>query len=64
MVSRRGFHGLLHEGDHWNLSARDVSEKIQRGGTFLQTARCKSMRTEEGQQKAAQSVKNTVSTDL
>ena len=49
---RRGFHGLLKE-EIIVLSARDVSEKIQRGGTFLQTARCKSMRTEEGQQKAA-----------
>ena len=49
---RRGFHGLLKEVII-DLSARDVSEKIQRGGTFLQTARCKSMRTEEGQQKAA-----------
>ena len=49
---RRGFHGLLKE-EVIDLSARDVSEKIQRGGTFLQTARCKSMRTEEGQQKAA-----------
>ena len=49
---RRGFNGLLKE-EIIDLSARDVSEKIQRGGTFLQTARCKSMRTEEGQQKAA-----------
>ena len=49
---RRGFHGLLKE-EIIDLSERDVSEKIQRGGTFLQTARCKSMRTEEGQQKAA-----------
>ena len=49
---RRGFHGLFKE-EIIDLSARDVSEKIQRGGTFLQTARCKSMRTEEGQQKAA-----------
>ena len=38
---RRGYHGLLKE------------EIIQRGGTILQTARCKTMRTEEGQQKAA-----------
>ena len=36
-----------------DLSARDVSDTIQRGGTFLQTARCKAMRSEEGQQKAA-----------
>ena len=36
---RRGYHGL--------------SDIVQRGGTILQTARCKTMRTEEGQQKAA-----------
>jgi len=35
------------------LSCRDVSDIIQRGGTMLQTARCQSMRTVEGQQKAA-----------
>ena len=35
------------------MTARDVSDIIQRGGTILQTARCKEMRTEEGQQKAA-----------
>ena len=42
-----------------DLSARDVSDTIQRGGTILQTARCQSMRTEEGQQKAAAICKNT-----
>ena len=49
---RRGFHGLLKE-EIIDLSARDVSDTIQRGGTILQTARCQAMRTEEGQQKAA-----------
>ena len=49
---RRGFHGLLRE-EIIDLSAGDVSDTIQRGGTILQTARCKAMRTEEGQQKAA-----------
>lgn len=49
---RRGYHGLLKE-EIIDLSARDVSDTIQRGGTILQTARCKSMMTEEGQQKAA-----------
>lgn len=48
---RKGYHGLLNE-DIIDLSARDVSDTIQRGGTILQTARRKSMRTEEGQQKA------------
>ena len=48
----KGYHGLLKE-EIIDLSARDVSDTIQRGGTLLQTARCKSMRTTEGQQKAA-----------
>ena len=49
---RRGYHGLLKE-EIIGMSARDVSDIIERGGTVLQTARCKTMRTEEGQQKAA-----------
>lgn len=49
---RRGYQGLVEE-EIIDLSARDVSDTIQRGGTILQTARCKEMRTEEGQQKAA-----------
>ena len=49
---RRGYHGLLRE-EIIDLSARDVSDTIQRGGTILQTARCHSMRSLEGQQKAA-----------
>lgn len=49
---RRGYQGLLDE-EIIDLSARDVSDTIQRGGTILQTARCKEMMTEEGQQKAA-----------
>ena len=49
---RRGYHGLLKE-EIIELSARDVADTIQRGGTILQTARCQTMRTEEGQQKAA-----------
>ncbi len=36
-----------------DMSARDVSDTIQRGGTILQTARCQEMCTEEGQQRAA-----------
>ena len=49
---RRGYHGLLQE-EIIDMTARDVSDIIKRGGTILQTARCKEMRTEEGQQKAA-----------
>ena len=49
---RRGYSGLLNE-EIIDLSARDVSDTIQRGGTILLTARCEEMRTPEGQQKAA-----------
>ena len=49
---RKGYQGLLNE-EIIDLSARDVSDTIQRGGTILQTARCEEMRTEEGQQMAA-----------
>ena len=49
---RRGYHGLLKE-DIIDLSGKDVSDTIQRGGTILQTARCEAMTTEDGQQKAA-----------
>ncbi|MFI3171533.1 MAG: 6-phosphofructokinase [Eubacteriales bacterium] len=49
---RRGYQGLLNE-DIIDLTARDVSDTIQRGGTVLQTARCMEMMTEDGQQKAA-----------
>lgn len=49
---KRGFHGLLKE-EIVNFTARDVSDIIQYGGTILQTARCKSMYTEEGPRKAA-----------
>ena len=52
LVIRRGYQGLLKE-EIIDMSARDVSDIIERGGTVLQTARCKTMRTEEGQQKAA-----------
>ena len=36
---RKGYQGLLNE-EIIDLSARDVSDTIQRGGTILQTARC------------------------
>lgn len=49
---RRGYHGLLRE-ELIPMSRTDVSDIIQRGGTVLQTARSKQMRTEEGQLKAA-----------
>lgn len=49
---RRGYHGLLRE-ELIPMTARDVADTIQRGGTILQTARSKQMMTAEGQLKAA-----------
>lgn len=49
----KGYDGLLNE-EIIDLSARDVSDTIERGGTILYTARCAEMRTEEGQKKAAE----------
>jgi len=39
MGVRKGYQGLIY-GDIFELSARDVSDTLQMGGTFLQTARC------------------------
>ncbi len=44
---RRGYCGLL-EDDFVKLGSRSVSNIVQRGGTFLETARCEGMKTEEG----------------
>lgn len=50
---RKGYDGLLNE-EIIDMTARDVSDTIGRGGTILYTARCAEMRTEEGQQRAAE----------
>jgi 6-phosphofructokinase 1 len=42
-----GYHGLLDE-DIFEMQSKDVSDIIQRGGTFLGTARCKRFTTPEG----------------
>ena len=49
----KGYVGLLNE-EIVDLTARDVSDTIQRGGTILYTARCPEFRTEEGQQRGAE----------
>ena len=49
---KRGYHGLLKE-EIIEMNSRDVANKMQSGGTILQTARSKSMMTKEGQLKAA-----------
>ncbi|MGI6546058.1 MAG: ATP-dependent 6-phosphofructokinase [Fastidiosipilaceae bacterium] len=48
---RRGYHGLWR-GDIVELDGRSVSERLQRGGTFLMTARSHTFSTPEGVQKA------------
>jgi 6-phosphofructokinase 1 len=48
---RRGYHGMWR-GDIDELSGQSVSERLQRGGTFLMTARSKTFNSPEGVQKA------------
>ncbi len=50
---QRGYCGLL-EKDFIGLTSRSVANTIQRGGTFLGSARCEEMKTEEGINKAVQ----------
>ena len=49
---RRGYAGLLDE-DIFDMSAKSVSDTLQRGGTILGTARCLEFKQPEVQQKAA-----------
>lgn len=49
----KGYQGLLNE-EIFDMSPRDVSDTIQRGGTILRTARCEEFKTEEGQKKGAE----------
>lgn len=49
---QRGYQGLLNE-DLRQMDLRSVGDIIQRGGTILQTARCKEFLTPEGQQRGA-----------
>ena len=42
-----GYHGMLDE-EIFEMQSKDVSDIIQRGGTFLGTARCKRFTTPEG----------------
>lgn len=50
---KKGYQGLLQE-EIYEMSPREVSDTIQRGGTILRTARCEEFKTEEGQKKAAE----------
>ena len=50
---RKGYNGLLNE-EIIDMTARDVSDTISRGGTILYTARCAEFRAEEGQRLGAE----------
>jgi 6-phosphofructokinase 1 len=50
-----GYDGLL-EGRCSELRVRDVGDILQKGGTFLQTARCQEMFTEAGQVDAVRAI--------
>ncbi len=52
----RGYQGLI-EGDFKMLTARNVSNIINRGGTILKSARSKEFRTKEGREKAYKEIK-------
>ncbi|WP_308993740.1 6-phosphofructokinase [Mariniflexile litorale] len=47
----RGYEGLI-EGDFQKMDARSVKGIINKGGTFLKSARSKEFRTKEGRQQA------------
>ena len=49
----KGYNGLLNE-EIVDMTARDVSDTIERGGTILYTARCAEFRTPEGQERGAE----------
>ena len=51
-----GYHGLLDE-DMFEMQSKDVSDIIQRGGTFLGTARCKRWETPEGRKLGYENLK-------
>lgn len=51
MGVQRGYSGLIN-GEIFEMNRHSVSDIIQRGGTFLRTARCQEFRTEEGRKKA------------
>jgi 6-phosphofructokinase 1 len=53
---RRGYCGILEE-DFIKLGPRSVANIIHRGGTFLETARCEEMKTNEGVRKASEILK-------
>ena len=53
---QRGYNGLMHN-DFVPLSARSVSETLQKGGTILQTARCLEFKEIDGVLKGIENAK-------
>ena len=52
---QKGFQGVL-DRNFQSLTTKSVSGKLQLGGTFLQSARCKEMLTDAGQFQAAENL--------
>ncbi|MDD6309202.1 MAG: 6-phosphofructokinase [Clostridia bacterium] len=52
----QGYQGLIN-GEIKELTLRSVSDTLQRGGTFLQSARCKAFMTEKGVKSAIEVAK-------
>ena len=50
---KKGYNGLL-SADAVEMNARSVSDILHRGGTILQTARCKEFKTADGVQKGVE----------
>ncbi|MCB9245769.1 MAG: 6-phosphofructokinase [Flavobacteriales bacterium] len=53
---RRGYEGMI-AGDMIDLDSRSVANILQRGGTFLKTARSEEFRTPEGRAKAMEQLR-------
>ncbi|MFW5659711.1 MAG: ATP-dependent 6-phosphofructokinase, partial [Bacteroidota bacterium] len=53
---RNGFEGMI-SSEFSPLERKDVANILQRGGTILRSARSKAFRSSEGQQEAAQSLR-------
>lgn len=53
---RNGYRGILDD-EMFKMESRDVSDIIQRGGTFLGTARCHRFTTPEGRALAAEKLR-------
>jgi len=53
----QGYQGLI-DNDMETMTARSVNNIVNKGGTFLKSARCLEFRTKEGREKAYQNIKS------